>query len=67
MSFVDLVLLWSLCRFEVGTSLAMTGIASMVAIVQLAVYNLMGVTEDGDKIGEVPAHYLEFTFEIMSR
>ena len=45
----------------------MTGIASMVAIVQLAVYNLMGVTEDGDKIGEVPAHYLEFTFEIMSR
>lgn len=65
MSFIDLVLLWSLCQFE-GTSLRLAGIASVVAVVQLAVYNGMGRTEDGDMVGEVPAHYLEFVFEIIS-
>lgn len=65
MSFVDLVLLWSLCQFQ-GTSALMAGIATVVAMVQLAVYNGMGRTEDGDMGGEVPAHYLEFSFEIIS-
>mmetsp|Transcript_11010 Transcript_11010/g.24288 ORF Transcript_11010/g.24288 Transcript_11010/m.24288 type:complete len:305 (-) Transcript_11010:379-1293(-) len=65
MSFVDLVLLWSLCQYE-GTSLMLAGIASIVAVVQLAVYNGMGKTESGDMVGEVPAHYLEFTFGIIS-
>ena len=66
MSFVDLVLLWSLCQFEVGTSAFMSGIASIVALIQLAVYNGMGRDDEGDMIGEVPAHYLEFAFEIIS-
>ena len=66
MSFVDLVLLWSLCQFEVGTSAFMSGIASIVAVIQLAVYNGMGRDDEGDMIGEVPAHYLEFAFEIIS-
>jgi len=65
MSFVDLVLLWSLCQFE-GTSTIMAGIASIMALVQLAVYNGMGETENGEMVGEVPAHYLEFTFGIIS-
>ena len=42
----------------------MAGIATVVAMVQLAVYNGMGRTEDGDMGGEVPAHYLEFSFVI---
>lgn len=66
MSFVDLVLLWSLCRIDQGTSLIMAGIASLVALIQLTVYNSMGKDEDGDMIGEVPAHYLEFSFGIIS-
>lgn len=65
MSFVDLVLLWSLCQFQ-GTSVVMAGIASAVALIQLAVYNGMGRTDDGDMVGEVAAHYLEFTFGIIS-
>ena len=59
MSFVDLVLLWSLCQFE-GTTVLLAGIACLVAVIQLAVYNCMGRTDDGDMKGEVPAHYLEF-------
>lgn len=66
MSFVDLVLLWNLCQFETGTSTVLTVIATLVALVQLAVYNGMGRDENGDMIGEVPAHYLEFAFEIAS-
>eukprot|EP00566_Odontella_aurita_P019963 CAMPEP_0113528598 /NCGR_PEP_ID=MMETSP0015_2-20120614/1931_1 /TAXON_ID=2838 /ORGANISM="Odontella" /LENGTH=291 /DNA_ID=CAMNT_0000427143 /DNA_START=191 /DNA_END=1063 /DNA_ORIENTATION=- /assembly_acc=CAM_ASM_000160 len=65
MSFVDLVLLWSLCQFK-SANIIMAGISSIVAIVQLAVYNGMGRTDDGDMVGEVPAHYLEFAFEIIS-
>mmetsp|Transcript_34127 Transcript_34127/g.64954 ORF Transcript_34127/g.64954 Transcript_34127/m.64954 type:complete len:309 (-) Transcript_34127:700-1626(-) len=69
MSFVDLVLLWSLCQFENKenvSTMIMAGIACVVSVVQLAVYNGMGRDEDGDMIGEVPAHYLEFVFEIIS-
>ena len=67
MSFVDLVLLWSLCGIEGRTSTVwMACIASLVSLVQLGVYNCMGRTEDGDMVGEVPAHFLEFSFEIIS-
>ncbi|KAL9180478.1 hypothetical protein ACHAXT_010931 [Thalassiosira profunda] len=66
MSFVDLVLLWSLVGIEKSTNVMMAGIASMVAIVQLLVYNGMGKDSDGDMAGEVPAHYLEFTVGIIS-
>ena len=44
----------------------MAGIASIVALVQLAVYNGMGKDGNGDMVGEVAAHYLEFTFGIIS-
>jgi hypothetical protein len=67
MSFVDLVLLWSLCGIEGRTSTARTAcVASVISLAQLAVYNCMGRTEDGDMVGEVPAHFLEFSFEIVS-
>ena len=67
MSFVELVLLWSLCEFEQGMSIILAGIASLVSIVQLAVYNGLGRDEEtGDMIGEVPAHHLEFAFGIIS-
>jgi uncharacterized membrane protein len=65
MSFIDLVLVWSLCKFE-GANAIMAVIASIVACVQLAIYNGMGRTDDGEMIGEVPAHFLEFTFGIIS-
>jgi hypothetical protein len=65
MSFIDLVLLWSLCKFE-GANAIMAVIASIVACVQLAIYNGMGRRDDGEMIGEVPAHFLEFTFGIIS-
>ena len=65
MSFIDLVLLWSLCKFE-GANAIMAVIASVVACIQLAIYNGMGRTDDGEMIGEVPAHFLEFTFGIIS-
>ena len=65
MSFIDLVLLWSLCKFE-GANAIMAVIASVVAFIQLAIYNGMGRTDDGEMIGEVPAHFLEFTFGIIS-
>ena len=98
MSFVDLVLLWSLCQISSSSNNSsssrrrddsrgggtkdnenkidegsrgqggwkMAAIACVVALVQLAVYNGMGITEAGDMIGEVPAHYLEFSFGIVS-
>ena len=66
MSFIDLVLFWSLCKFEDRANAIMAVIASVVACVQLAIYNGMGRTEDGDMIGEVPAHFLEFTFGVIS-
>ena len=65
MSFVDIVLLWSLCQFKKKTTI-MAGLAGVVALVQLGVYNGMGRDEDGDMRGEVPAHYCEFVFNIIS-
>ena len=64
-SFIDLVLLWSLCKLE-GANAIMAVIASIVACIQLAIYNGMGTTDDGEMIGEVPAHFLEFSFGIIS-
>ena len=70
MTFVDLVLLWSLCRLgdvcDRSGQIIITCIAGFVALVQLGVYNLLGQTPDGDMVGEVPAHYFEFSFEIIS-
>ncbi|KAL7448867.1 hypothetical protein ACHAWC_000990 [Mediolabrus comicus] len=68
MSFIDLVLVWSLCQ-SAGADSATTSMAvisSIVALIQLAVYNGMGKTDSGEMIGEVPAHFLEFTFGIIS-
>ncbi|KAL3784164.1 hypothetical protein ACHAW5_007049 [Stephanodiscus triporus] len=67
MSFVDLVLLWSLFRIKGQTSTVwMACIASLISLCQLGLYNCMGRTEDGEMIGEVPAHFLEFSFAIIS-
>ena len=42
-------------------------IALVVAMIQMGVYNLMGYDEQrDDMVGEVPAHFLEFSFEIIS-
>ena len=38
----------------------------LIAVVQLAVYNGMGIDEDGERRGEQAAHYCEFAFEILS-
>ena len=65
MSFIDLVLVWSLCKFE-GANAVLAVISVGVALTQLAVYNGMGKTDNGEMIGEVPAHYLEFSFGIIS-
>lgn len=83
MSFVDVILLVSLWRSRRSQSQSQsalaetvdsipdgwltTGIAVLVAMVQLGVYNLMGHDEEtGDMIGEVPGHFLEFAFEVVS-
>ena len=47
-------------------SLAMACMALIVALFQLAVYNGLGITEDGERVGEKPAHYCEFILEILS-
>lgn len=65
MTVVDLVLLKRLLNWNTGR-FVLTCVAGMVACVQLGVYNLMGRREDGDMVGEVPAHFLEFAFEIVS-
>lgn len=69
MTFVDMVLLWSLLRLDAQSVLGqfiLTCMAGFVALFQLGVYNLMGRRADGDMQGEVPAHYFEFGFEIIS-
>lgn len=50
-----------------GDAWVTTTIALLVALVQLGIYNLMGYDEEKhDMVGEVPAHFLEFSFEIIS-
>ena len=79
MSFVDLVLLWSLChsfqgpnsKSSVNSTGAKSGIflaagATSIAVLQMFIYNGMGHTLSGGRTGEHLAHYCEFTFEIMS-
>lgn len=70
MSFVDLVLLSALLRKDSNqaafSSTTAAVIALLVAVIQISIYNGMGETDDGDKVGEKPAHYCEFIFEILS-
>merc|ERR1712054_550212 len=70
-----MVLLTSLIRANRGkpklggdilSTAGMVAISAIIAIVQISIYNGMGETEDGDKVGEKPAHYCEFSFEIIS-
>jgi hypothetical protein len=71
MAFVEIVMLKSLLRFETSAASlvgqwVVAGLALAVACLQLGVYNLLGRSDDGDMQGEVPAHYFEFAFEILS-
>eukprot|EP00928_Gymnodinium_smaydae_P000013 TRINITY_DN10008_c0_g1_i1.p1 TRINITY_DN10008_c0_g1~~TRINITY_DN10008_c0_g1_i1.p1 ORF type:complete len:279 (+),score=34.78 TRINITY_DN10008_c0_g1_i1:68-838(+) len=77
MALIDLCILVSLVRGlrkagstdEARSTLTSSGmlfIATCVAIVQLIIYNGMGWSEDGEPLGERPAHYCEFIFEIIS-
>ena len=47
-------------------NLALAAISLCVALIQLGIYNGMGRTPTGGMVGEVPAHYCEFIFEIIS-
>lgn len=53
-------------RIQYRNKVIATVVSGVVAVFQLAVYNGMGKTDNGDMVGEVPAHYLEFVFEIIS-
>lgn len=69
MSFVDMVLLWSLLQKDdqpVKGQFLSTIIAGLIAFIQMGIYNLLGRRDDGDMVGEVLAHYFEFCFEIIS-
>ena len=80
MSFLELVLLQSLLHRNLGSgestpldkenslcnSIILAAIALCVALIQLGIYNGMGRTPTGGMAGEVPAHYCEFLFEIIS-
>ena len=65
MTIVDLILLKRILKLNTGR-VVLTCVAGIVAFLQLGVYNLLGRREDGDMVGEVPAHYFEFAFEIVS-
>lgn len=49
-----------------NNSLVLATFAVAIAVVQLSVYNGMGRSPTGGMLGEVPAHYCEFLFEILS-
>lgn len=69
MTFVDIVFLWSVLQLDAKSirgQLTVTGCAGVVALIQIGIYNGMGRQPNGDMRGEVPAHYFEFVFEIMS-
>jgi hypothetical protein len=78
MSFVDLVLLWSLTKqgkdnrklkfklVDTGSGIFLVAGAVAIAILQLFIYNGMGHTATGGLAGENLAHYCEFAFEIIS-
>jgi hypothetical protein len=78
MSFVDLVLLWSLTKqgkyntklklklVDTGSGIFLVAGSVAMAIFQLFIYNGMGHTATGGLAGEHLAHYCEFFFEIVS-
>ena len=47
-------------------SLLAAVVGGLVSCVQLGIYNLSGWTPTGDSKGEQAAHYLEFSFGIIS-
>eukprot|EP00614_Pseudopedinella_elastica_P022314 CAMPEP_0172628868 /NCGR_PEP_ID=MMETSP1068-20121228/164332_1 /TAXON_ID=35684 /ORGANISM="Pseudopedinella elastica, Strain CCMP716" /LENGTH=262 /DNA_ID=CAMNT_0013439229 /DNA_START=121 /DNA_END=909 /DNA_ORIENTATION=- len=47
-------------------SLSMAFVAAGIAVLQLLIYNGMGIDEDGERKGEKSAHDCEFAFEIIS-
>lgn len=74
MSIFDMMILISLLKshgqwnFESNTAstIIILLVALLIALAQMAVYNGMGITEEGERRGEQSAHYLEFSFEIIS-
>ena len=52
----------ALTTFRVALAIVPVGVAAAM----LSVYNAMGWTDDGDSKGEKNAHYLEFSFEMLS-
>jgi len=76
MALFDLIILVSLLRARGAvsrskqadsySSIAVVLGSIVIAIVQLGVYNGMGVDDDGERRGEQAAHYCEFAFEILS-
>ena len=74
MALVDLLMAVQLVRGHTKSTpktnellYAFLGFAPLcVAATMLAVYDGMGETEDGDRLGEKPAHYFEFIFEMIS-
>jgi len=80
MSFIDISLFTSVLRASQKakgdddsspsayglTNLVIAVIAFAIALIQLLIYNAMGVSDDGEHLGEKQAHYCEFAFEIIS-
>jgi len=74
-AFIDLGMVMALARvplenddsgmgYQLGFVAA--GIGIVLAIVQLCVYNMFGQDSHGNMKGESAAHYVEFSFEIVS-
>mmetsp|Transcript_15376 Transcript_15376/g.30833 ORF Transcript_15376/g.30833 Transcript_15376/m.30833 type:complete len:446 (+) Transcript_15376:46-1383(+) len=55
-----------MCQAEGSGSLLMVVVAALIAVTQMFIYNGLGTTASGDKVGERLAHYCEFAFEIIS-
>jgi len=76
---VDVILLMSLMRGKVEgeeqrqsdriigiLGITFSGLCVVAAIVQISLYNGMGMDEDNVPIGETPAHFVEFSFDFVS-
>jgi hypothetical protein len=76
---VDVILLMSLMRGKVEgeeqrqsdriigiLGITFSGLCVVAAIVQISLYNGMGMDENNVPIGETPAHFVEFSFDFVS-